>query len=183
MITLMCWYVFSSVLALRIEHVQTGATDLEIPPSWVVSDDDDADAGTGPGESSSSIPVDPTIETTESRPFTDGLDGDDPGARSNPVAHDVEMPESGSSDGRGASGGDVPQHVPVFVPHVNTEGHKHICNICNILLPVLYQVLMDPSFALHTPREHIRRACQSSMLYFNSVFFFEPLLCTCQNGL
>ena len=163
---LVCFcFLLLLLLAFRIEHVQTGATDLEIPASCVVSDDDDDDdAGDGPGESS--IPVDQTID--KSRPFTDVLDGDDPGARSNPVAQDVEMPETGSSDGRGASGGDVPQHVPVFVPHVNTEGHRHICNI---LLPVLYQVLVDPSFACHTPREHIRRACQSSMLYYNSALF------------
>lgn len=49
---------------------------------------------------------------------------------------------------------------PVFSPLVNSKGHQQICEI---LLPVLLEVLRDEKYALKGPRDQVREACYRSL--------------------
>lgn len=46
--------------------------------------------------------------------------------------------------------------VPTFVPHLNTEGHK---KICEILLPLLWKVMGDAQWCAQPPRVQVKEAC------------------------
>ena len=57
-----------------------------------------------------------------------------------------------SSDARGAG-----IDAPTFTQRCSTDGHR---TVCQILLPVLLQVMQEPDWSGRVPREQVRQACQ-----------------------
>lgn len=66
-----------------------------------------------------------------------------------------------------------PRAMPPIEPHVNTEGHR---KICEILLPELFSVLMDPKCKKWSPRDHLEEACYRSMPLFRERLTFGLIL-------
>lgn len=78
------------------------------------------------------------------------------------------------NDEPGSSHENAPEPELPFMPRVQTRGHQEICNI---LLPVLLQVMKDSQWSTRTPREQVREACyriislQSSNMFIVLLFF------------
>jgi hypothetical protein len=63
----------------------------------------------------------------------------------------------------------VPQDR-TFEPRANTDGHR---KVCEVLLPVLLDVLRDAEWARCTPRDQVRQACRSALGQFCHVTLFS----------
>ncbi len=116
--------------------MHAGSSSFEIPSTWVINDSEDE--------------MTTTTEPQSSGAGLRGTGGEDANMEASPPEPTEGFAANPDSEG------DVV--IPEFTMHVKTRGHQAICEI---LLPALFSVLRDPSMQHLSPRDHVRKACQS----------------------
>eukprot|EP00439_Symbiodinium_sp_Y106_P043712 s6387_g5.t1 len=152
--------------------VSSGEEDLEDCNIFDAQDDDDQIPPEGLEESHAN-------EDVGSVPSADGESQLDAGNAGKPDDDDQIPPEGleeshanedvgsvPSADGESqldAGNAGKPESVPVpfFEPRCRTDGHRAVCEI---LLPVLLEVMREPAWCARVPREQVRQAAHRRLI-------------------